>query len=104
MQNKKAPNHIRRGETSAIQTLRGKPSITIRTASHRLLPYPSSKEVLVQYVVDDVGMNFDTRIVNFSVRRGAQIADASCRCSDDNNLVLKGSGRTFVRPTTSAME
>ncbi len=59
------------------------------------LALPPLQKSLIQDIVDDVGVNFDARIVGAAVRCGFQIADARRCCADEHKFVFKCAGREF---------
>ena len=54
------------------------------------------QEVLMENVVNHVRVDFHSGVVQASVRRGAEVADAGGRGPHEHNLVPKGAGREFV--------
>ena len=50
----------------------------------------------MQHVVDDVGVDFHSGIVDFSVRWRSQVGNAGRRRSDQNDFVFERSGREFA--------
>src|SRR3989442_15121029 len=50
----------------------------------------------MENIVNHVGMNLDTRVIESAKWRGSQIADAGSGGANENNLSRKHTGRRFV--------
>ena len=50
----------------------------------------------MEHVVDYVGVNLHTWVIDFSVGRRAQVRDACCRGANQHNLVFESSGGQLV--------
>src|SRR5882724_4887611 len=50
----------------------------------------------MENIVNHVGMNLDTRVIESAKWRGSQITDAGCGGTNEDNLSRKRTGRRFL--------